>query len=208
MEEFNVDVSQYTATLKKVIAACMDGVEPEEIIQMVVTSFTSTGERVTGLRALQEGGDAISVSYEVQVDDSSASFESLSTELVQAVTTGEFDTILQETATEDGSVALEDGTSDTVTVEDLLPDAAPGAPTVAPTASPDPKKEVLFYAEQVRFSSREPPRVLFGNSLPLTYASFSDHQQHRSERVRHRCVPLHQHTEAGHLCLHGRCRAH
>jgi hypothetical protein len=159
MEEFNVDVSQYTATLKKVIAACMDGVEPEEIIQMVVTSFTSTGERVTGLRALQEGGDAISVSYEVQVDDSSASFESLSKELVEAVTTGEFDTILQETATEDGSVALEDGTSDTITVEDLLPDAAPGAPTVAPTASPDPKKEVLFYAEQVRFSSREPPPV-------------------------------------------------
>jgi CheY-specific phosphatase CheX len=132
MEEFNVDISKYTATLKQVIAACMDGVEPEEIINMVISSVTASGERVTGQRALQEGGDSINVSYEVQTNGEDMSYSSLSEQLTTAVTSGEFDTIMGQTATENGATGLDEATSDTVTTQPASEDL------------------VLFYVEQVR----------------------------------------------------------
>jgi hypothetical protein len=147
LNEFDVDVSKYTETLQKVIAACMDGVEPEEIINIVVESVTASGERVSGQRALQEGGDAISVSYEVQVDDPTKTFEMLSEELTTSVETGEFNTIMAETATETGATGLVDTTSDGVAIQDLLP-TAEVAPTAAPT--PNPQEMVLMFVEQVR----------------------------------------------------------
>ncbi len=131
LSEFDVDVSQYTATLKKVIAACMDGVEPEDIINMVVSEYLpSSSNSASSGRALQES-DAIEVAYEVLGDDT-MSFETLSAELTDAVTSGEFTTILQQDATEDGSVGLEDATSSEV------------------TTSATPEETVLMYAEQVR----------------------------------------------------------
>ena len=128
LSEFNVDISQYTATLKKVIAACMDGVEPEDIINMVVTEYLPSASARSGL-ALQES-DAINVAYEVLGGDT-LSFETLSAELIDAVTSGEFTTILQQDATEDGSTGLEDATSSEV------------------TTSATPEETVLMYAEQV-----------------------------------------------------------
>jgi hypothetical protein len=147
LNEFDVDVSKYTETLQKVIAACMDGVEPEEIINIVVESVTASVERVSGQRALQEGTDAISVSYEVQVDDPTKTFEMLSEELTTSVETGEFNTIMAETATETGATGLVDTTSDGVVIQDLLP-TAEVAPTAAPT--PNPQEMVLMFVEQVR----------------------------------------------------------
>ena len=121
-----MDISQYTATLKKVIAACMDGVQPEDIINLVVTEFI--GAASSG-RALQES-DAINVVYEV-LGGSSQSFEDLSAQLTDAVTSGEFTTILQQDATEDGSTGLEDATSTEV------------------STSESPEDTVLMYVEQV-----------------------------------------------------------
>ena len=125
-----MDVSQYTATLKKVIAACMDGVEPEDIINMVVTEYLPSA--ASAGRALQES-DAINVAYEVMGDDTQ-SYDTLSAELIDAVTSGEFTTILQQDATEDGSTGLEDAESSEV------------------TTSATPEETVLMYVEQVRGS--------------------------------------------------------
>jgi ABC-type Na+ efflux pump permease subunit len=130
LTEFDTDISKYTATLKDVIAACMDGVEPEDIINIVITSVTGSNE--AGRRALQEGESAIMAAYEVQSDDSTETYENLSTQLMEAVTSGEFDTIMGQTATENGATDLEDATSDSVTTSSTTTDT------------------VLMYAEQVR----------------------------------------------------------
>jgi ABC-type Na+ efflux pump permease subunit len=108
----------------------MDGVEPEDIINIVITSVT--GSKEAGRRALQEGESAIMAAYEVQSDDSTETYENLSTQLMEAVTSGEFDTIMGQTATENGATDLEDATSDSVTTSSTTTDT------------------VLMYAEQVR----------------------------------------------------------
>jgi hypothetical protein len=61
-----------------------------------------------GQHALHEGIEIFSMSYEVHVDGLRESFESLSTRLVEAVNTGEFDTLLQQAAARVGGVAVDD----------------------------------------------------------------------------------------------------
>ncbi len=123
LNEFDTDVSLYTATLKDVIAACMDGVSPEEIIDMVVEDVTSSAVAASLLRGgdvtVQSSG-SIRVTYTVTVtvtDD--GTYGTLSSELVDAVNNGEFNDYLDEYGNSTGAVYLVGATSNSVTITNI-----------------------------------------------------------------------------------------
>jgi hypothetical protein len=116
-------VSLYTATLKDVIAACMDGVSPEEIVDMVVKDVTSSAVAASLLRggdvAVQTSG-SIRVTYTVTVtvtDD--GTYDTLSSELVSAVNSGEFNDYLTEYGSSTGAVYYIGATSNSVTITNV-----------------------------------------------------------------------------------------
>jgi hypothetical protein len=123
LNEFDTDVSLYTATLKDVIAACMDGVSPEEIIDMVVEDVTSSAVAASLLRGADvtvQSSSSIRVTYTVTVtvtDD--GTYGTLSSELVDAVNSGEFNDYLDEYGNSTGAVYLVGATSNSVTITNI-----------------------------------------------------------------------------------------
>lgn len=121
IDEYNEDPEAYDETLTESIADTMDGVESDDILDLQVTAGSSSDRRLTGdeHRRLQ---DSIEASYIVEVRDADQSYESLSSQLSDAVTSGQFNTILQTNAAANGATGLEDATSDSVTTTNLLAD--------------------------------------------------------------------------------------
>lgn len=121
IDEYNEDPEAYDETLTESIADTMDGVESDDILDLQVIAGSSSDRRLTGdeHRRLQ---DSIEASYIVEVRDADQSYESLSSQLSDAVTSGQFNTILQTNAAANGATGLEDATSDSVTTTNLLAD--------------------------------------------------------------------------------------
>jgi hypothetical protein len=125
LNEFDTDVSLYTSTLKQVISACMDGVEPTEIVELVVTSLTSqvVPAELRGAALPQDSiTKAIKAAYKVQVESATDTFDTLSAELQDAVESGDFNTYLSTFGNSTGAVYFVGATSNAVTITNLLVD--------------------------------------------------------------------------------------
>lgn len=114
----------YANTLALSIAACMEGVEAGNIINLVATgtSSSATGAALRGGDAgarVLASSSAISTSYDVSVRNAALSYDSLSQQLTTAVTTGAFDTYLSTYSATTGASGYDGATSDEVTTENL-----------------------------------------------------------------------------------------
>jgi hypothetical protein len=101
------------------IAACMDGVAPSNVINLMAASSVSSVS--VGRLTVSATGDAISTSYEVSVHNAALSYSSLSSQLSAAVTSGAFDDYVGLYSAQTGAAGLQGTTSDSVDTEDLAP---------------------------------------------------------------------------------------
>lgn len=125
---YSANSSLYDTTLKETIAETMTGVNPGDIqdftaaaapARRLLQSYT-TSVRMNG-RTLSS--DALATSYKVSVRNASLSYDELSTELTDAVESGEFDTLLTTNAQDNGATALVGATSDEVETQNLVTDS-------------------------------------------------------------------------------------
>ncbi len=124
-DTYNDNPSLYESVLKQTIADCLNGINPDDITNLVVTEASSSRRLVakslsmmvplqlrgesTGVhhqhrRHLQ--ADAIRTRYVIRSSNSTLTYETLSTQLASAVSTGAFDTILSENAEDAGASEL------------------------------------------------------------------------------------------------------
>jgi hypothetical protein len=124
IDTYNSNKTLYGNTLALSIAACMEGVEAANIINLVATGASSSAS----VAALRGGGagtrvlassSAISTSYDVSVRNAALSYDSLSQQLTTAVTTGMFNTYLATYSTTTGASGYEGATSDEVATANL-----------------------------------------------------------------------------------------
>jgi hypothetical protein len=80
----------------------------DNIVNVINNSVTTDGRSVTALRALHQGIEVVSVSYEVHVDRSRALYDSLSTRLVETVNTDGFNVLLKQATTRSSAVVVDD----------------------------------------------------------------------------------------------------
>ncbi len=117
--------------LRKAIAMCMTNVDYTNIQNLIVTGdYTSQTRRLMGMTSLIA---QITATYTVVIDNlnnNPVSYSLYSSQLSSAITGGEFNTILQSLATEQGVAMFATATSSGVVTTN-------GAgPTMAPTCSP------------------------------------------------------------------------
>lgn len=116
--QFNTNPTLYTTTLKQSIAATMDGVTENDFSSFVVTAgntrVSSGLRRAFSSRRLQTS--SIVATYTVQTT-SLLTAEDLEDQLTNAVTSGDFNSILQTTAAINNATDLENATSESVEVE-------------------------------------------------------------------------------------------
>jgi hypothetical protein len=140
-DAYLTDTTAYETTLKSSIAATMDGVSADDVYDLVVTAarrlmHASDGGATLKQRehvSMQSVG-AVSISYKIMVRDAELSYASLASQLQTAISSGEFDSVLQTIALDNGATGLASATSAAVITVDRTPTSTPSAsPTEAPT---------------------------------------------------------------------------
>lgn len=110
-------------TLRESIAACMNAVQANNIIDLVVTATTSSRAASFSLRSgvsADAATPAINAAYEVSIHNPTVTYESLSQQLITSVSIGTFTTILQSFAQESGAMGFATAQSTSVNTQDLL----------------------------------------------------------------------------------------
>lgn len=125
--EYDSDPVTYDTTLKETIASMMTGVTLEDIIRLNITeaeaSSASSSEETGRLRRLADNvTDSIDADYEIKVHNASLSYNELSSELIDGVSTGLFDSNLNKFALDNGAVFFLNATSTSVDTVDLVPE--------------------------------------------------------------------------------------
>lgn len=139
-DTYNSNTTAYNLALSSSIAACMDGVNPDNIDDLTVSDndrrrklsnrprknnvrkitaeiFMVFGENRRGL----DESDSIETSYvvKVQTGDSSVGYDDLSSQLQTAVEDGQFNDYMTEYGEKYGATGLINATSSSVTTENL-----------------------------------------------------------------------------------------
>lgn len=122
---YQQDSDTYNAILEETIADCMTGINPQDITNFVVSSFSSSSLSASSRRlrsffsiettVTATNNNAIQTSYVVQSSDSSLTYASVSAQLTSAIDNGVFNDILNSNAQTAGATALEGCTSSVVT---------------------------------------------------------------------------------------------
>lgn len=130
---YNSNHTLYSYTLRESIAACMNAVQPNNIIDLVVTatvsSRTTSALSTTSLRASASTAataPAINAAYEVSIHNPTVTYEGLSQQLTTSVSIGTFTTILRSFAQENGATGFSAAASTSVATQDLLADDTDG----------------------------------------------------------------------------------
>jgi hypothetical protein len=117
-DTYSANPSLYDSVLKQTIADCLDGISPDDITDLKVTSASRrllmNGDASIALSLRTESGtqhrhlqtNAIRTSYVVRSSNPAVTFDALSTQLESAVSTGVFDAILSENAEDAGATEL------------------------------------------------------------------------------------------------------
>lgn len=133
---YNSNRTLYSYTLRQSIAACMNAVQPNNIIDLVVTASVSShtiSSATSFTTSLRSGASAaaatpaISAAYEVSIHNPSVTYESLSQQLIVSVSIGTFTTILRSFAQENGATGFAAAGSTSVSTQDLLSDDNDGS---------------------------------------------------------------------------------
>jgi hypothetical protein len=128
---FSSNVTLYTNTLTTAIAECMDGVTSGDIINLVVASAsresghdgtaTATAAAARNILSPLFRGTSllaqpkISAAYTVQTNSAGLTYSSMSQQLKDAVSGGQFNTYLSDASAQTGATGLLSATSDSVT---------------------------------------------------------------------------------------------
>lgn len=107
---FNTNPALYTRTFVQAIVACMDSVLPENIVDFVVTDNDAAARQAPAallrtVTRLLSASDSVQLAYTVAVVTSIPA-EKLQSSLSDAISGGQFTTLLQQFATENGATAL------------------------------------------------------------------------------------------------------
>ncbi len=112
---YNDDPNLYNSVLSESIAQCMDGIVASDISQLRASNANPTSRRRILIEVTATSGTAIGISYLVTDDTPGASYNTLSSQLEAAVSTGNFNTYLNANAAASGATALEGCSSSSVT---------------------------------------------------------------------------------------------
>lgn len=131
---YNSNHTLYSYTLRESIAACMNAVQPNNIIDLVVTATVSsrtasTASSASSLRtsaSAAAASPAINAAYEVSIHNPTVTYEGLSQQLTTSVSIGTFTTILRSFAQENGATGFSAAASTSVATQDLLADDTDG----------------------------------------------------------------------------------
>jgi Ca2+-binding EF-hand superfamily protein len=122
-EEFYVDVALYTSTLKLIITACMDGVAPTAITELIVSPISSVASVHTALRGApvpEATTKSMKAVYTIELDSTTTTYTALSTELKGAVASGDFNSYLTTYGNAAGADHFVGARSSSVTTTNLI----------------------------------------------------------------------------------------
>ncbi len=119
--------------MKQTIADCMDGIEPEDITDMVVESgqrrllYSDYAVRLLHLRSETKQNnnnrkledDSIITSYIIRSSDPALTYETLTSQLTAAVSSGTFDSLLTTNAENAGATELVGCETSDITTENV-----------------------------------------------------------------------------------------
>ncbi len=116
ISQYTSDLSDNQQALSVTIAECMDGVSPENIINLVAVGATPSvvASQLRAERRVLSSSDAISISYQVQTNEPGLSYSTLSSQLSSAVSLGTFTQLLQSNAGFYGAGDMSSATSTSV----------------------------------------------------------------------------------------------
>lgn len=125
---YNSNQALFSNTLKTSIAMCMEGVDSRDILNLVITATSGNVAHTAAVDVAQSLRNKISTltsssmnaAYQVSVVNPALSFDSLSAELTNAVTSGQFTTYLQNISAQTGATALQSASCSFVTTTNLI----------------------------------------------------------------------------------------